>query len=101
MMIGILKMVVVGVCMTIFSLGTFGKWPVNSARNTENLQQRMTDCDRNIDQLIRLHDGDVEAVAWDRKVVEGDVKACLSELGTYFYATVARTKLKAKGVRSF
>ncbi|MFK0166456.1 hypothetical protein [Rhizobium sp. NPDC090279] len=100
-MTGILKMIVAGICVVLLASGAFTRWPIASARKTDDLQKRMTDCDQNIDQLVRLHDGDIETLAWDRNAVEGNVKACLTELKDYFYVTVARTKLKAKGVPSF
>lgn len=93
-------MIVVGICLMIAS-GAVNGWPLTTARKPDDLQKRMTDCDRNIDELIRLHDGEGGTVTWDRSVVEGKVKMCLSELRSYLYVTVARTKLKARGVSSF
>lgn len=100
MKIGIPKMIVVGVCLMIAS-GAVNGWPLATERKADGLQKRMTECDRNIDELIRFHDGQAGAAASDRKVVEANVKVCFSELKNYFYVTVARTKLKARGVSGF
>lgn len=100
MKIGIPKMIVVGVCLLIAS-GAVNGWPLTTERKADGLQKRMTECDKNIDELIRFHDGEAGTATRDRKFVEGNVKACLSELKNYFYVTVARTKLKARGVSGF
>ncbi|MGG6897646.1 hypothetical protein [Rhizobium sp. BR 315] len=100
-MSGILKLVATGAFMMIVASGALNRWPLDAERQADGLQKQMTDCDQNIDVLMRYHNGEAEVTKWDRNVVEGKVKACLSELKNYFYVTVARTKLKAKRVSSF
>ncbi|RKD56169.1 hypothetical protein BJ928_11198 [Rhizobium sp. WW_1] len=100
-MVRILKMVAAGICVVMLASGAFYGWPIDTPRKADGLQERMTNCDRNIDELMRLHDEKIAPGTGDRIVVEGHVKACLAELKNYFYVTVARAKLKAKGVSSF
>ncbi|MFJ6321491.1 MULTISPECIES: hypothetical protein [unclassified Rhizobium] len=101
MMSGILKLVVAGAFVVLLASGALNGWPLNTERQADGLQKQITDCDRNIDVLMRFRNHDAGTENLDRKVVEGRVKTCLGELKNYFYVTVARTKLKAKGISNF
>ncbi|MBB6484759.1 hypothetical protein [Rhizobium lusitanum] len=87
--------------MVLLASGALNGWPLDTERQADGLQKQMTDCDRNIDVLMRFRNGEAGTEKLDRKVVEGRVKTCLGELKNYFYVTVARTKLKARGVSTF
>ncbi|MBO9194325.1 hypothetical protein J5277_09430 [Rhizobium sp. 16-449-1b] len=69
-----------------------------SAHGDENVDKRIAICENDVDDLVRMQEGDPKAKSWDRAIVQADAFKCIRSLDGYLYGGVARAKLREVGI---